>query len=90
MTLREEALQIVNDTPDYLLKALIYNLEHFKGRQFDLVDNEKVINGEYDPKKAAAFAALEELRYHNRDILSKIDPEEERALAVEEKYGSFN
>ena len=90
MTLREEALQIVNDMPEYLLKALLYNLEDFKDRQFDVIDNEKVTNGEYDIKKVAAFAAMEELRYHNRDILSKIDPEEERETAMEEKYGPFN
>ena len=90
MTLREEALQIVNDTPEYLLKALLYNLEDFKERQFNSLKVERINNGEVDPKKAAAFAALEELRYRNRDILSKIDLEEERALAMEEKYGSFN
>ena len=33
--LREEALQIVNDTPEYLPRALIYNLQNFKDSQFD-------------------------------------------------------
>ncbi len=28
--LRQEALQIVNDMPDYLMKALVENLKHFK------------------------------------------------------------
>ena len=88
--LRQEALQMVNDMPEYLLEALLQTLKNFKNRQFDEQDNEKINSGVVDPKKASAFAAMEEWIYHNKDILSKIDPEKERELAMEEKYGYFN
>ena len=88
--LREEALKIVNELPDYLMDALVYNLKYFKSRQFDELDNEKINNGELDQKKAAAFAAMEEWIECNRKVLSEIDSEKERELAMEEKYGPFN
>lgn len=88
MTLREEALQIVNDTPEYLLKALLYNLEDFKDRQFNSLKIEEINNGEVDPKKAAAFAALEELSVRNRKYLKGIDLEKEFLEAIDEKYGN--
>lgn len=90
VNLREEALQIVNDMPDYLLKALVDNLKHFKFRQIDSM--KKDLNGnEIDPKKAAAFAAMEEWRYRNGAISeSDIDLDKERGLAMEEKYGPLN
>ena len=88
--LRQEALQIVNDMPEYLLRALVDNLQHFKERQVNSLEIEKIDSGEVDPKKASAFAAMEEWIYRNREILSKIDPEREREIAMEEKYDSFN
>lgn len=86
--LREEALQIVNEMPDYLLQALVDNLQSFKKRQFNMIDNEKVAKGELDPKKAAAFAALEEWRVRNRKYSKSIvDWEKEFLEAIDEKYG---
>ncbi|MBQ9486228.1 MAG: hypothetical protein IJU91_00280 [Selenomonadaceae bacterium] len=88
--LRQVVVQMINDMPEHLLPAVIQILKDFKERQFDEKDIEKLNNGMLDPKKAAAFAAMEEWVYHNRDVLSKIDPEKERELAMEEKYGPFN
>lgn len=89
MTLREEALQIVNDTPEYLLQALVDNLQSFKKRQFNELDNKKINKGEIDPKKAAAFAALEEWRVRNRKYSKLVvDWEKEFLEAIDEKYGN--
>ena len=89
MTLREEALQIVNDMPEYLLQALVENLQSFKKRQFNELDNKKINKGEIDPKKAAAFAALEEWRVRNRKYSKLVvDWEKEFLEAIDEKYGN--
>ncbi len=82
--LRQEALQMVNDMPEYLLEALLQNLKNFKNRQFDEQDNEKTV----DPKKAAAFAAMEELRVRNRKYFQGVDLEQEFLEAIDEKFGS--
>ena len=82
--LRQEALQMVNDMPEYLLEALLQNLKNFKNRQFDEQDNEKTV----DPKKAAAFAAMEELRVRNRKYFKGVDLEQEFLEAIDEKFGS--
>ena len=88
MTLREEALQIVNDMPEYLLQALVENLQSFKKRQFNELDNKKINKGEIDPKKAAAFAALEEWRVRNRKYSKLVvDWEKEFLEAIDEKFG---
>ena len=87
--LREEALQIVNDMPEYLLQALVENLQSFKKRQFNELDNKKINKGEIDPKKAAAFAALEEWRVRNRKYSKLVvDWEKEFLEAIDEKYGN--
>lgn len=88
--LRQEALQIVNNMPDYLMKALVENLKHFKFRQIDSFEKD-LVGKEIDPKKAEAFASMEEWRYRNRAILeSDVDWEKETEAAMEEKYGPFN
>ncbi|MBQ6976902.1 MAG: hypothetical protein IJQ16_10195 [Selenomonadaceae bacterium] len=85
--LREEALQIVNETPEYLLQALVDNLQSFKKRQFNELDNEKIKKGEINPKKAA-FAALEEWRVRNRKYSKLVvDWEKEFLEAIDEKFG---
>ena len=86
--LRQEALQMVNDMPEYLLEALLQTLKNFKNRQFDEQDNEKVNSGVVDPKKAAAFAAMEELRVRNRKYFKGVDLEQEFLEAIDEKFGS--
>ena len=81
-SLRAEALQIVNEIPDHLMQALVDNLRYFKIMQFDEFDSE------IDPKKAAAFAAMEELRIRNRKYFKGTDLEQEFLEAIDEKFGN--
>lgn len=108
-TLRQEALQIVNDVPEEFLGTLVNNLRKFKRKYVDSVDYanirakaatpiseeefQKFLSsaGGINPKKAAAFAALEEWRERNREILSAdIDWDRVREEAINEKYGLAN
>ncbi len=88
--LRQEALQIVNDTPDDLLAALVQNLKNFKYEKIDSRNRGMTADG-LDPKKVAAVKAIKEWQERNRDILeSGIDWDKEFEIAMEEKYGPFN
>lgn len=93
--LREEALQIVKEVPDDFLVALIENLLKFKNEvvekpkhNFTKEELQEIINSPDDPKKAAAWAAIEEWQKRNKDILnSGIDWDKELMEAIDEKYG---
>lgn len=87
-SLRQEALQIVNDVPDDLLAALVQNLKTFTESQFYDKDIEKLKNETIDPKKAAAFAVMEELRVRNRKYFKGVDLEKAFLEAIDEKFGS--
>lgn len=90
MTLRQEAIDIVNNIPDDLLAALVQNLKTFKYEKIDSRNRGITADG-VDPKKAAALAAIKEWQQKNMHILkSGIDWDKERDAAMEEKYGSFN
>ena len=39
-TLRAEALQIINEMPDYVMASLVQNLRTFKDENFDSLDSE--------------------------------------------------
>ena len=85
-TLREEALQIVNEVPDDLLASLVQYLRNFKLDKKLSTDNFEV-----ESKKAAAMKAIAEWQKRNREILEAgIDWDQEIELAMEEKYGPFN
>lgn len=81
--LRQEALQIVNAIPDNLLAAFVQYLKNFKPDKKISIDDLEV-----DPKKAAAFAAMEELRVRNRKYLKGTDLEQEYLEAIDEKFGN--
>ena len=86
MTLREEAIAIVNGVPDDLLASFVRYLKKFKPDKKISIDDLEV-----DPKKAAALSAIKEWQERNRKILeSGIDWDKEIELAMEEKYGPFN
>lgn len=87
--LRQEALQIVNDTPDDLLAALVQNLKDFKYEKIDSRNRGVTADG-LDPKKVAALAAIKEWQQQHLETLKSINAEEARDLAMEEKYGPFN
>ena len=88
--LREEALKIVNEMPEDLLSALLQNLQTFKYEKIDSRNRAPTADG-FDPKKLAAFKAMEDWRKRNKAILDSItDWDKEREMAMEEKYGSFN
>lgn len=81
--LREEALQIVNAVPDNLLVAFVKYLKNFKPAE------KNSLGGlELDPKKAAAFAEMEELRILNRKYFKGVDLEKEFLEAIDEKFGN--
>ena len=105
LTLRQEAMQIVNDIPDNFLVELVKNLKNFQFRATNnnvieekentptMEEMRRFINSDtthLDAKKAAAFASLEKWRKQNRKFLRSIDLEKERAAAMEERYGSFD
>ena len=105
VTLRQEAMQIVNDIPDNSLAELVKSLKDFKFRVTNtnvieekentptMEEMRRFINSDtthLDPKKVAAFASLEKWRKQNRKFLRSIDPVKERVAAMEEKYGSFD
>ena len=105
LTLRQEAMQIVNDIPDNSLVELVKNLKAFKFRVTNnnvieekentptMEEMRRFINSDtthLDPKKVAAFASLEKWRKQNRGFLHSIDPKKERAAAMEEKYGPID
>ena len=105
LTLRQEAMQIVNDIPDNFLVELVKNLKNFQFRATNnnvieekentptMEEMRRFINSDtthLDPKKAAAFASLEKWRKQNRGFLHSIDPKKERAAAMEEKYGPID
>lgn len=81
--LRQEALQIVNEIPDNLLASFVQYLKNFKPDKKNSIDDLEV-----DPKKAAAFAAMEELRVRNRKYLKGTDLEQEYWEAIDEKFGN--
>ncbi len=103
LALRQEALQLVNELPESLLAEVVQNLRDLKNKfadknkivkkksAADYTFEEKIAflneHLEDDPKKAAAFARLEEWRQKNRDILKSINAEQERCEAMNEKYG---
>lgn len=83
LALRQEAIDIVNNVPDDLLASFVRYLKNFKSNKKISIDELEV-----DPKKAAAFAAMEELRVRNRKYLKGIDLENEFLEAIDEKYGN--
>ena len=95
LTLRQEALQIVNEIPDNLLAECVSYLRNFKTKfekKSGVTEEEfqKFLHSGagIDPKKAAAFAALEELRKKNTVHLPPgTDWKKEIAEARNEKYG---
>ena len=109
LTLRQEAIKIVNEIPDDSLSEFVNIISALKNKfvkKKDKTTSKNKIETAYtieeiksllksdpniDPKKAAAFAAIEEWQENNKAFLtSNIDWEQERAAAMEEKYGSFN
>lgn len=115
ITLRQEALQIVNDIPDRFLSELVQNLQNFKiklenltnknsrAKKFDnkLADKKfytaddvrNFFNScpDVEPEKVAAMVAIAEWQERNKDFLdSDVDWDNERDLAMEEKYGSVD
>ena len=108
LTLRQEAMQIVNDIPDDLLAEFVKHLNNFKFRVIEKNKHPKEIASSHrfseeefqkflhsgsgiNPKKAAAFAALEKWKEENKDFLtSDIDWEQERWEAMNEKYGPLD
>ena len=88
-TLRQEALQIVNDVPDNLLAALVQNLKAFKYEKIDSRNRGVTADG-LDPQKVSALAAIKEWQQKHLEILKSINVEQERDAAMEEKYGPFN
>ena len=109
LTLRQEAIKIVNEIPDDSLSEFVNIISVLKNRFVKKKEqktsknkSESIYTTEeiktllktdpnIDPKKAAAFAAIEEWQKNNKAFLtSNIDWEQERAAAMEEKYGSFN
>lgn len=98
LTLRQEALQIVNEIPDNLLAECVSYLRNFKTKfekKSGVTEEEfqKFLHSGagIDPKKAAAFAALEKWKEDNKNFLtSDIDWERERWEALNEKYGPLD
>ena len=89
MTLREEALQIVNDTPDNLLENFVRYMKNFKSGKNASVES-SVNEDEVFNKRAKAIAEIKEWQKQNMHILkSGIDWDKERDAAMEEKYGPF-
>ncbi len=103
LTLREEALQIVNEVPENLLAEFVQNLRDLKNKfavkteqknspTMDEIRNYLISNiSEVDPKKASAFAEIEQWQEKNKDFLNSVtDWEQERWEAMNEKYGTFD
>ena len=62
-------------------------MAEWRDRNRDLIESDKAM----DPKKVKAMAEIAEWQKRNKLLLdSNIDWEEERAAALEEKYGPFN
>lgn len=94
--LRQEALQIVNDVPENLLAEFVSYLRKFQMEtksNFTEEEFQMFLNsGEgINPKKAAAFARLEELRKSNSvHFPADTNWKKEIAEAHNEKYFSVN
>ena len=88
--LRQEALQMVNDMPDYLLEALLQFMKKLKFKEVDQAED-TVKDKVFFTKRAQAIADIKEWQKLNEDLLkSDIDWDKEIEMALEEKYGSFN
>ena len=88
--LRQEALQMVNDMPEYLLVATLQFMKKLKFQEVDRAE-ETVNDEDFFTKRAQAIADIKEWQKLNEDLLkSDIDWDKEIEMALEEKYGSFN
>ncbi len=89
--LRQEALQMVNDMPEYLLMTVIQFLQNLQLKEVDSTETEIVDDDEFFAKRAKAIANIKEWQKCNEDLLkSDIDWDKEIEIALEEKYGPFN
>ncbi len=82
MTLRQEALQIINEIPENSLSEFVQNLREIKSK---LEKNFSGKKSEVDPSRAAAFAKLTEWRDRNKDRLNsdfEVDPKKSAAMAA--------
>ncbi|MBQ9442303.1 MAG: hypothetical protein IJU55_04765 [Selenomonadaceae bacterium] len=82
MTLRQEALQIINDIPENSLSELVQNLRDFK---LKLTKKSSESNLDAESRRAAAFAKLAEWRDLNKDRLNsdfEVDPKKSAAMAA--------
>ena len=88
--LRQEALQMVNDMPEYLLVATLQFMKKLKFKEVDRAED-TVNDEDVFTKRAQAIADIKEWQKLNEDLLkSDIDWDKEIEMALEEKYGSFN